>query len=115
MAWGKTKRAYNRARMLALYEQQGGLCHWCQQPCRLPDHPQYRRSTGALSGKAATLDHMYSRLNPQRWYGPPTVGPRHVMACSTCNGKRSKAECLEGKQENKPPVPPRYHWKRNGG
>lgn len=106
------KREYLRRKLLELHEQQKGLCHWCQRYCYLPHEEGYRRPKhGNLGGKAATVDHLYSRLNPLRWTNTPP-GPRHVMACMTCNGKRGKAECLAGMQETKPPVPQRFHWKR---
>ena len=87
---------WRRRKKLELFNAQGGLCHWCKQACRMPDHPMYWRSTGALSGKAATIDHLYSRLDPRR---NKMRGPQYVMACSTCNGKRSKKECLAGLQK----------------
>lgn len=86
---------WKRKKRQELWDKQGGLCHWCKQPTMLPEHPQYFRSTGALSGKAATIDHLYSKLDPRR---NKTRGPQYVMSCCTCNGQRSKKECLAGLQ-----------------
>jgi hypothetical protein len=81
----------------ALWTQQEGACHWCKRQTRLHDHPLYKRSTGALSGLAATLDHLYSKLHPLRHKS--VDHSKYVMACSTCNGRRSKEECLAGMQK----------------
>lgn len=81
---------WRRRKVVALWKQQDGACHWCKRQTRLHDHPLYKRSTGALSGLAATLDHLYSKLHPL--YGVSVNHERYVMACSTCNGKRCKAE-----------------------
>jgi hypothetical protein len=73
-----------------LWEEQRGLCHWCGKECYLHDDPRrFRPKTGTLSGKAATLDHLYAIGDPRRRL---TGGKqkRFVMACSTCNGKRGK-------------------------
>ena len=105
MGW-KQRNQWVREKRESLYRQQGGLCHWCKQKCHLPGEAGYiRPKTGALGGKAATLDHLYSRLNPLRWYGK-TTGPRYVMACCTCNQKRSKEECSAGLQADPPKPPP---------
>jgi len=79
----------SKARWIAsLWLKQHGLCYWCAKPACLPNDPRYLRSTGALSGKAATIDHLFSRHHPLR------ARHEHVMACSTCNGMRSRVECL---------------------
>lgn len=91
---------WRRRLVLSLYETQDGKCHWCKRQTYRHDHPQYRRSTGALSGLAATLDHLYSKLHPLRHV--PVNHSKYVMACSTCNGKRSTAECKAGMQKNQP-------------
>lgn len=75
-----------------LWIEQEGLCYWCKKPTLLPFMQGYWRKTGAISGKAATIDHLYSRHHEKRF--ARNVGPRLVMACSTCNGARSKDECL---------------------
>lgn len=81
----------SRTTMLRLWKDQRGLCHWCGMLTLLPDQLGYLGSKGNPSARAATLDHLYSRLHPFRH--DHTVTPRHVMACSKCNGRRSKVEC----------------------
>ena len=83
---------WRRRKVVSLHERQGGACHWCKRQTKLHDHPTYKRSTGGLSGLAATLDHLYSRLHPL--YGVSVDHERYVMACSTCNLKRSHDECV---------------------
>lgn len=77
--------------MLRLWEEQSGLCHWCRLATIRPDQPGYFRSTGGLVARAATIDHVFSRLHPLR--NLPGTGKQLVMACSKCNGRRSKVEC----------------------
>ena len=81
MAGGRIQRARRR-----LWEA-CNLCHWCQKPTtwETPDD-------GKLSPTAATIDHLYSRVHPERKARMPgccTV----VLACFTCNRVRAKADC----------------------
>lgn len=78
-----------RRRTDELFKAQGGLCHWCGELCRTRDDPLYFRITGALSGKAATLDHLYSRFHKLR---KKQGIQKFVMSCATCNGQRSHLE-----------------------
>lgn len=85
---------YTSRRTILLYIAQNGACYWCGIGCFLRADPGYfstRKAGRTLSGRAATLDHIYSRLHPYRTRA--VKGPRYVMACNTCNGKRSKQEC----------------------
>lgn len=81
----------------ALWVEQEAKCHWCSRETLLPFQVGYRRGSGSLSGKAATLDHLYSRLHPL--YRKPVDHERYVMACNTCNGQRSKRECVAQHQQ----------------
>jgi hypothetical protein len=78
-----------RRRLDRLIHQQANLCHWCKEPMQPVPRP------GPVPHKrAATLDHLYSRGDPQR--------PRHtrgidltkqpcVAACFECNQERALA------------------------
>lgn len=48
---------------------------------------------GKVPDDAATVDHLDSRLNPER--GKHKGELRHVMACSKCNQRRARQEELE--------------------
>ena len=79
-------------RRVELWVEQWGKCHWCSVDTwlRKPgDHKVYRR---AVRDREATLDHLYSRLNPKR-QTPPHGQRRYVMACSKCNFERGRDEC----------------------
>lgn len=85
---------YSSKRTILLYIAQNGACYWCGIGCFLRGDPGFfstRKNGITLSGRAATLDHIYSKLHPYRYR--KIKGPRFVMACNTCNGKRSKEEC----------------------
>lgn len=83
-------------RRVALWLAQGGKCFWCARATLLPGHDGYfRTKQGALSGYAATVDHIYSKLHPLRYQFQASHDMPYVMACSTCNNKRSKAECQQ--------------------
>lgn len=80
----RQKTARKRGKVERLWSDQLGLCRWCGRETYLHDHPKrFRPITGALSGKAATLDHLYTKFNPLRT--AKINGVRYVMACSTCN------------------------------
>lgn len=85
----------NARKKIMLYVLQGGLCHWCGKKTLLPDEAGYLKPSGGVSGKAATLDHLHSRLDPKRVEKLEDGSHRYVMACSTCNGKRSLVECTQ--------------------
>lgn len=85
---------YSSKRTILLYIAQNGACYWCGIGCFLRGDPGYfstRKNGVTLTGRAATLDHIYSKLHPYRYR--KVNGSRYVMACNTCNGKRSKEEC----------------------
>lgn len=90
------RREYTRRRLRTLYAEQAGACAWCLAACLLPEDAGYYRSSkqkqpnSRLSGKAATLDHLYSRLHPLR--SRKGIRKRLVMACFTCNHQRAAVE-----------------------
>lgn len=76
-----------------LWVEQEGSCYWCHKMTLMPWDLGYYRTTGSISGKAATLDHMHGKLSGRR---SKSIDPDGlVMACSTCNGKRNKKETLD--------------------
>lgn len=90
------------SRTQQLWTAQGGLCFWCGVLTLRSDQDGYYlkdKKHPKLDRRAATLDHLYSKLHPYR--SRPVKGPRHVMACHACNGKRSKEEC-EAKNRGEP-------------
>lgn len=64
-------------RVSRLHVLQGGKCHWCGN-----DAPLDR--TGTTLQNRATLDHIYTAIDPRRKVGDETC----VMACFLCNSKR---------------------------
>lgn len=88
------RREYKRRKLRELYAEQMGCCAWCLENCLLPEHAGYYKGKGdpgtSLSGKAATIDHLYSRMHPLR--RKVGIRKRLVMACSTCNRKRAAVE-----------------------
>lgn len=59
-------------------------CHWCGILTVEGGSPRH--------ANAATLDHVYSRLDPRRASGPSPV----VLACYSCNQRRSREEHARG-------------------
>ena len=62
-------------------------CHWCAKRVYLADASMQ----GKCRPDTATLDHMYSRLDPRR------DGHRDrsvVLACYECNQRRGKKDCM---------------------
>lgn len=74
-------------RRVNLFLRQGGLCYWCNRPMFLPV---------SLSGgegnrdSMATIDHLDSRLSPER--GTHKKEQRTVMAHARCNHDRGHDE-----------------------
>lgn len=81
-----------RPSLQVLYWRHGGKCHWCKRLTVGPNDPKYLRRNGLPKGDSAARDHVYSRLHPLRL--KPTTGPRIVLACLSCNQKRSNVECI---------------------
>jgi hypothetical protein len=85
-------------RIMRLWKEQNGLCYWCKRLTYAPDDPQrFSKTPNKVKRLGATIDHLYSRLNPLRH----TRAQRWVMACSSCNAKRAQEECAgEFKEEH---------------
>jgi 5-methylcytosine-specific restriction endonuclease McrA len=80
---------YSVRKTKKLWDEQGGLCYWCHKETFLQGDPRrFRPKTGKLSGKAATLDHLFPAGDPRRGLERRAI----VMACSSCNGKRGKKD-----------------------
>lgn len=60
-------------------------CFWCGKLTVLD-------MTSKLKHDSATVDHLYSRLHPER-YAPRRRAATTVLACNQCNKGRSHAEC----------------------
>lgn len=63
-------------------------CHWCKRRTRLVNLGQHPKS---IPHDAATIDHLHSRLDPDRGNG----SGRHVLACWKCNNDRGAQEQRE--------------------
>lgn len=77
-----------RRHKATLYEKQKGLCYWCGELMRLTTHKFEKKER--MPDDIATIDHLDSRLNPQRGTMGGTI--RHVLAHKGCNEKRAAAE-----------------------
>lgn len=84
----KTKRE-NIPRMRIRLFRADPHCFWCGVEVELNLPHQHSR--------LATVDHLYSRFHPERLLkhqSQPNAGPNvlHVLACGSCNNKRSRCE-----------------------
>ena len=71
-----------------LFKEQGGRCHWCDEPMQLGPYPS--KAEGPLPDDLATFEHLDDRLSSERGaYNRDNV-IRVVLACSACNHKRGK-------------------------
>lgn len=78
----------NRSLKLQLYEEDP-RCYWCRRETKLTNIPNIKGQPDPLM---ATIDHVISRLNPQRWVVRKEGEMRKVLACYECNHKRSEQE-----------------------
>lgn len=62
-------------------------CYWCGRPTVIHEEVCGKK----IPANAATIDHLWSRLDPRRKPGKP--GPK-VLACFKCNHRRGAAEDL---------------------
>lgn len=71
-------------RRAVLFQEQGGLCHWCKQPMQLLTMPEQPKS---MPLDLCTIDHLRDRFDPAR--REVARGERRlVAACWDCNHKR---------------------------
>lgn len=75
-------------RRLKLWQEQNGLCYWCRQPTVITKNGQKK---GMYPLNMATIDHLRSRLHPDR-REPARGQQRLVMACLACNQGRGHQE-----------------------
>ena len=61
-------------------------CHWCKKLTTL-DH-----QGGRQEPDRATIDHLYSRLDPRRKSVNRTMEKRRLLACYECNQRRCQEE-----------------------
>jgi len=92
LAWETAGKRWHSRLKVSLWIAQKGLCHWCGTFCLLPYHPGYLGHKGYPGRLSATLDHLYSRLNPKRTQRGLGVVVRYVMACQRCNQRRNQEE-----------------------
>lgn len=64
-------------------------CFHCGKPTILTNI-----TSGKLPPNAATIDHIISRYNPNRWVKKKQGQRRKVLACFKCNQERSMQETL---------------------
>lgn len=74
----------NRSRKVFLWEQDPH-CYWCGRLTQLTNCPN-----GIIPPDAATVDHLFSRFNPERWMDDNNL--RRVLSCYKCNHDRSREE-----------------------
>ena len=76
-------------RKLKLWNQQHGLCHWCN--CEMIHWTDSRYSTKRTvhRNRIATVDHLRDRYDPTRGDPNPDREQRWVLACWECNQRRS--------------------------
>lgn len=85
----------NSPRLLNLYARDPH-CHWCHKFTVLYTLRRHEKAPDDM----ATLDHLYSRLNPER--KPNLCGEeRTVLACWGCNFERGKDEYAQLSIEEK--------------
>lgn len=83
------RSAYIRERREKLFDEQGGLCHWCK--CQMVIDPESYARGGQLPRNTCTLDHLVHRMDPRRMY-PAGGEKRYVAACLGCNEARGAAD-----------------------
>jgi 5-methylcytosine-specific restriction endonuclease McrA len=75
----KTTRDKRKQRYKTLWDEQGGLCYFCDRPMRY-------RPSGYTHGKDGTLDHLIPRSK-----GGSNKMENLVLACCVCNNLKSNA------------------------
>lgn len=74
---------------LLLWEKHRGRCHWCGAKTILDLNLPDKRAKGWTCPREATIEHVHSRLQPEERRRLQLL----VLACWTCNQKRSFEEC----------------------
>lgn len=79
------KRQERRRRFkVRLWQEQNGLCYWCDSPMDLVFDPP--KSKTPMDGNLATFDHLDDKFSPER--GKHDGEIRTMLACLSCNNKR---------------------------
>ena len=81
-------RKTNRQIRNSLYKKQNGKCFWCEIPTIECD-VIFKKGELIPSNKS-TLDHVYHKGHPLKSNPPPNSA--YVLACFSCNQKRSKLQ-----------------------
>lgn len=79
-----TEEAPKRKKMREMLYDEDPRCHWCGRKTVLT-----HTDGGILPKDAATVDHLYCRLDPRRYMSDT---PKVVLACFECNNERSKKQ-----------------------
>lgn len=77
----------NREFKLKLW-QNDPRCHWCKRETKLINVPELE---GPADPLMATIDHLISRYNPERWVRRDQT---KVLSCYECNENRARQETL---------------------
>lgn len=91
----KRRRIKPKEKRVRLYFEQNGLCYYCKEKMVLREYD----SSGRVSGKDATIEHLNMRGTPER---RPGKYKTLVAACYDCNWTKGK-EYQEKLNENPPP------------
>lgn len=78
---------YKRRQRDRLFKRQRGRCCWCRQPMR---RTWNHRDGQTTPPDLATIEHLDSRLSPERGQHPGER--RHRLACAKCNHQRGVDE-----------------------
>jgi hypothetical protein len=62
-------------------------CHWCGKLTTIDGRKENKQTA-----ETATLDHLYSRLDPRRREVNRTMEKRRLLACYECNQRRCREE-----------------------
>lgn len=81
------------SKLSKLYTAQNKRCYWCNVQCMLP---KKGKNTPHPPPNFATIDHLYSKLNPDR---TPENRNEVVMACYKCNHSRGRLDCVQNFKE----------------
>ena len=69
-------------------------CHWCGKPTTLTGSTEQK-----ITPETATLDHLYSRLDPRRREVNRSMEKRRLLACYECNQRRCRESVAESNAE----------------
>jgi hypothetical protein len=79
----------NKKRKIRLWNQDPH-CHWCGCLTELICDPEIK--PGQVNPKMATVDHLRTKYDPNRWTNNNGKEERTVLACFKCNNDRAAKE-----------------------